>query len=541
MLRFFFNLITTLLSLSLLNQIYGIRVEPRVINSLNTLANEKVDENQLCVIKTLKQLVSTNGRIPPKITKKKINQAVTCCKEKIATLKHPTIVEETIFMTLGQYGHLSQIDVIKTFNFISEIQKESTSAAGSYTRIYMLTQNNNFCKLYDDFILSAYPNEYYVSFLPEDGERCQELLKRLKQNSFYSYWGQGGVVADQAQPIIDDNVSNDPVKTKDTAINNIFQNPQTQMEEIPNSDNDNNQADPKNQKEDEKQVLTESDIENMELEADESHACCSSSSKKSKKESNPPQRVIDNSMSEEELELMRLEEELDKKKSGCCSSCSSNKGEKNDKKKDQENKRNESLDDIVGDVNNLNDSEMENENKKSCSCSSSNKKNNKKPEDNENNIIDQKMTKNEEFGTIDGTMDNSTTKKEPEHILLKNEFKKEVSTCCSCSSSSKKEKDEKKKKNKHMEEFDFEEEFVEQELVNDKKSKSKDKKKSDETHSENSAPNYSISDDLESDSKSGCCSSSSCKSKSSKNEVNELDELERELEEEEQKLRERMS
>ncbi|OII73999.1 uncharacterized protein cubi_02801 [Cryptosporidium ubiquitum] len=577
MLRFFLNLTTILLSLSLFNQAYGIRVEPRVTETLDVTAKENISESQVCVLKTLKQLVLSNGRIPPKITKKRINQAVLLCKEKINTTVSSTIAEETIFMTLGQYGHLSEIDTTKALKFINEIQKESKTTVGSYTRMYKLSQNSHFCKLYEDFILSAYPNEYFISFLPEDGERCQELLKRLKQNSFYSYWSQGGVVADQAQPIIDDNVSNDPIKTRETVINNIFQNPQvqeTQAQEVHKSDNKTQQTNLVDEKRYEEYISARSEIENMELEVDQDSGCCSSCScgkKKTEKEDKNLQKMVDNSMTEEELELMRLEKELEKPKSACCSCCTSSKKKNNNKEqKDQENKTNESLDDVVGVDTNLRKSETEEnkqKNSRCCSCSSSSKKNSKKPKEDDYNIKDEETDRNGEQN-FRNPEDSVSEEKESKSKSLKKNMDLELLGCCSCCCCSKKgkekEKGEEEKKSRKLSEFEEESNqgLEEQEEPNkvkkdsknkkdkkdkknkknkkDKKGKDKDKEKTEdsELNARILAGNSLIEEEFEKDENSGCCSnsSSSKRSKNTKNELRELEELEMKLEEEERRL-----
>ncbi|KAK9171380.1 hypothetical protein CmeUKMEL1_10720 [Cryptosporidium meleagridis] len=564
MLRFFLNFVITFLSLSfIINQAYCIRVEPRVTSLLNAPINENISKQQSCVLETLKELVSSYGRIPPKITKKRIQQAVLACRMKLTACEYPTIVEETIFITLGQYGHLSQIDTVKALSFINEIQKGITNTVGSYTRMYKLSQNSNFCKLYDDFIISGYPKEYYVSFLPEDGERCQELLNRLKQNSFYSYWGQGGIVADQAQPIVDDKVSNDPIRTKDMVINNIFENPsnkETQIEESPKPESvANNKTDQNIESEYENHIHTKKEVDNFEEETVEDSGCCrcSCNREKTKKgENSQPPILVDSSMTEEELELIRLEKELEEENSGCFSNCSCNK-----KKEKKQVNRDEMSNDILQDGKTNNELKME-ENKKEessscCSCSSNKDKKSKTKNE-------EKESKNDETQRIDEQtpktlVETSMTDEELELIRLEKELEEENSGCfssCSCNrkKSKNEEKDKKDKKqkkvkdeqNKIQEELDQlpEEQLEDEEPVEEKK-KSKDKKDKKDKKSKKSKKSKkdedlinSLPEEKTESKKSSFCSVSCCCSsdEESDKELKELAELEKKLQEEEEIL-----
>ncbi|KAJ1605649.1 signal peptide-containing protein [Cryptosporidium canis] len=454
------------------------RAMPVVTSLLSLEKKEEVNQSQYCLLETLKQLAASNGRIPPKITRKKIGQAVLICKDKVMVCEYPTVIEETIYMTLGQYGHLAQIDTSKALEFMNEIQKEITTPVSSYTRMYKLSQNSNFCRLYEDFILSAHPNEYHVSFLPEEGERCQELLKRVKQNSFYSYWSQGGVVADQAQPIVDDKVSNEPISTKDTVINNIFTSPpaeEVRVEEIHRP-----KEEEEEQVEYENVILSRRELEamDMEEEKDDSGCCsgCSCSSKKGKNEKGRSEKdVMESNMAEEELEK--------EEKSGCCS-CSSSKKKSKSKSKSQDESK--PLNDIID-----GEEELEKEEKSGCcSCSSSKKKSKSKSKSQDGDAL----------RAPEGTL----TEEERELRRMEEEMgKEEKSGCCSCSSSK-------------------------------KKSKSKSKSQDEEA----AVAGTALEDDLEdpdSRSDSGCCSCSS-KGKSSKSEADDLIELERNLEEEEKRL-----
>ncbi|EAK90186.1 hypothetical protein [Cryptosporidium parvum Iowa II] len=570
MLRFFLNFVITFLSLSfIINQAYCIRVEPRVTSLLNTPINENISESQSCVLQTLKELVSSNGRIPPKITKKRIQQAVLTCRKKLAACEYPTIAEETIFITLGQYGHLSQIDTVKALSFINEIQKGITSTVGSYTRMYKLSQNNNFCKLYDDFILSAYPKEYYVSFLPEGGERCQELLNRLKQNAFYSYWGQGGIVADQAQPIVDDKVSNDPIKTKDMVINNIFENPpnkETQIEEFSKPESEtNNKTDYNNENEYENVIHTKQEIDHFEQEIVEDSGCCSCCSCSSKRtktkkgENSQPPKLVDSSMTEEELELIRLEQELEKENSGCCSCSSSNKKKKEKKQVNGNEMSNDILQDGI--INNELKMHEDNKNEEdnSCCASCSSKKEKKSKTKNKEKEVQNGETQRMDEQTPKTLVETSMTEEELELIRLEQELEKENSGCCSCSSSNKKKsknekKDKKQKKgkdeqDKKEEKFDQlleEQQEGEEPIEGNKKSKKdkkakkdkKDKKSKKSKKDENGVLVNSLPEDKMEGKKSSCCSSScsSSSDKASDEELKELAELEKRLQEEEEML-----
>ncbi|KAF7458547.1 hypothetical protein HWI79_869 [Cryptosporidium felis] len=442
-------LIFTLLVLTFVpGEILGMRAEPVTTSLLSLSPKIKLNESQLCLLENLKKLTTSIGRIPPRISRKKIVESIGICIKSLKNFEHPTIVEETIYMTLGQYGYLSQIDVSKSLEFVNEIQKDIKTTVNSYTRIYRLSQDNEFCRLFEDFLLAAYPKEYHVSFLPENSERCLKLLNRVRQNSFYSYWNHGGVVADQAQPIVDDKVSDDPVKTKDIVINNVFQAeekeerveekypviPETkkpeseivkedlvlsklerELIELEEEETGRGSCSCSSKKKTKKSKYEEDEFKEQELEEEmnkEKSGSCGSCSSSKKKKSKDGEKAVEESLTDEELELKKLEDELANEESGCCGSCSSKKKDKKTKKSKDE--------DELGELE-LKEEILEEKSESRGSCSSSKKK-------------------NKDEGKKAKAVEESLTDEELELKKLEDELANEESGCCgSCSSKKKKE------------------------------------------------------------------------------------------------------
>ncbi|EEA06943.1 uncharacterized protein CMU_033280 [Cryptosporidium muris RN66] len=164
-----------------------------------------------CVLYTSQLSLSGYGNISPKVSIKKIIESSEYCKNRINNFQPPTITEEALFITLGQYGYSEYVDIMETIKFANIIGNGISNPILAYNEIIKKISDPDFCNEYEVYLKMALPSSFPKLQLPLSMEKCSKFTRRLKSNAFYIYWSKGGIIIDQANELPEETVSNDEI------------------------------------------------------------------------------------------------------------------------------------------------------------------------------------------------------------------------------------------------------------------------------------------------------------------------------------------
>lgn len=164
-----------------------------------------------CVLYISQLSLSGYGNISPKVSIKKIIESSEYCKNRINNFQPPTITEEALFVTLGQYGYSEYVDIMETIKFANIIGNGISNPILAYNEIIKKISDPDFCNEYEVYLKMALPSSFPKLQLPLSMEKCSKFTRRLKSNAFYIYWSKGGIIIDQANELPEETVSNDEI------------------------------------------------------------------------------------------------------------------------------------------------------------------------------------------------------------------------------------------------------------------------------------------------------------------------------------------
>ncbi|OII75807.1 hypothetical protein cand_029360, partial [Cryptosporidium andersoni] len=144
-----------------------------------------------CVLYISQLSLSGYGNISPKVSIKKIIESSEYCKNRINNFQPPTITEEALFVTLGQYGYSEYVDIMETIKFANIIGNGISNPILAYNEIIKKISDPDFCNEYEVYLKMALPSSFPKLQLPLSMEKCSKFTRRLKSNAFYIYWSKG--------------------------------------------------------------------------------------------------------------------------------------------------------------------------------------------------------------------------------------------------------------------------------------------------------------------------------------------------------------